>query len=53
MKVTPEHNAHVAKMVFGSFYPHYVSRLERNGRTEVELEEVIEWLTGFDKNKLH
>lgn len=33
---------------FASVYPHYVTKLERKGRTTAELQEVIEWLTGFD-----
>ena len=31
-----------------SVYPHYVTKAERKGRTEAEVREVIEWLTGFD-----
>ena len=31
-----------------SVYPLYVTKLERKGRTEEELREVVEWLTGFD-----
>ena len=31
-----------------SVYPHYVTKIERKGRTRAELDEVIEWLTGFD-----
>ena len=31
-----------------SVYPHYVTKVEKKGRTEAELQEVIEWLTGFD-----
>ena len=31
-----------------SVYPLYVAKLERKGRTREELDEVIEWLTGFD-----
>ena len=31
-----------------SVYPHYVAKLERKGRTTAELEQVVEWLTGFD-----
>jgi len=27
-----------------SVYPHYVAKVERKGRTKVELDEVIEWL---------
>jgi hypothetical protein len=29
-------------------YPHYVTKVERKGRTQAELDEAIEWLTGFD-----
>ena len=29
-------------------YPLYVKKLERKGRSEAELQEVIAWLTGFD-----
>ncbi len=32
---------------FVSVYPLYVTKLERKGRTQAELDEVIEWLTGF------
>ena len=35
-----------------SVYPHYVAKVERKGRTRDELDEVIEWLTGFDKPAL-
>jgi hypothetical protein len=31
-----------------SVYPLYVAKLERKGRTRAELDEVIEWLTGYD-----
>lgn len=52
MKVTPKHNERVAKMIFGSVYPHYVTKVEKKGRTKEELHQVIEWLTGFDELKL-
>ncbi len=42
----------MAKMTFASVYPHYVTKVERKGRTIEELHEVIEWLTGFDDNKI-
>jgi hypothetical protein len=35
-----------------SVYPHYVNKVERKGRTQAELDEVIEWLTGFDEAEL-
>ncbi|PNQ72546.1 DUF2200 domain-containing protein [Hanstruepera neustonica] len=52
MKVTPEHNERIANMTFASVYPHYVTKIEKKGRTQDELHKVIEWLTGFDKNQL-
>lgn len=33
---------------FASVYPHYVTKVERKGRTRAELDQAIEWLTGFD-----
>ena len=33
-------------------YPHYVTKVERKGRTKPELHQVIEWLTGFDEEAL-
>lgn len=35
-----------------SVYPHYVTKVEKKGRTEAELRQVIEWLTGFDEAEL-
>ena len=35
-----------------SVYPHYVAKAERKGRTQAEVDEVIEWLTGFDRAQL-
>jgi hypothetical protein len=32
-----------------SVYPHYVNKVERKGRTQAELDQVIQWLTGFDE----
>ncbi len=52
MKTTPEHNERVAKLTFASVYPHYITKVEKKGRTKEELNEVIEWLTGFDDKKL-
>ena len=52
MKTTPEHNERIAKMIFGSVYPHYVTKVEKKGRTKDELHQVIEWLTGFNELKI-
>lgn len=39
-------------MIFASVYPLYVEKVEKKGRTQEELDQVIEWLTGFDKKQL-
>jgi hypothetical protein len=39
-------------MPVASVYPAYVAKLEKKGRTQAELDEVIEWLTGFDDAQL-
>jgi hypothetical protein len=52
MEITAEHNQRIAKLTFAAVYPHYVTKVEKKGRTKAELHQVIEWLTGFDNNKL-
>lgn len=52
MKVTAEKNEKVANMIFGSIYPLYWNRLEKNGRTKEEFHQVLEWFTGYDEDKL-
>ena len=52
MKVTPEHNERIAKMTFASVYPHYITKVEKKGRTKEELHQVITWLTGFNEDRL-
>lgn len=47
MSTTPEHDAKIAKMTFASVYPHYLSKVEKKGRSQDELHQVIEWLTGY------
>lgn len=39
-------------MSVASVYRHYVTKVERKGRTVEELDEVIRWLTGFDQAAL-
>ena len=52
MKTTPEHDERMAKMTFASVYPHYVTKVEKKNRTKTELNQVIEWLTGYDEQRL-
>ena len=42
----------IFSMPFASVYPAYVNKVERKGRTQAELDEVIEWLTGYDDAQL-
>ncbi|HLP11828.1 MAG TPA: DUF2200 domain-containing protein [Flavobacteriales bacterium] len=44
--------ARVFKMPLASVYPHYITKVEKKGRTQEELFEVINWLTGYDKKGL-
>ena len=39
-------------MSFGSVYPHYVAKAEKKGRTKEEVDEIIEWLTGYSAQGL-
>lgn len=52
MQPTEEHNRRIALLTFAEVYPHYVSKVEKKGRTKEELHIVIEWLTGFNPTKL-
>ena len=46
------HNQRIAKLTFASVYPMYLIKVEKKGRTQEELHQVIKWLTGFDNKKL-
>jgi len=52
MATTAKHDEKIAKMIFGSVYPHYITKVENKGRTKEELEQVIAWLTGFSTRDL-
>ncbi len=45
-------NTRIFRMIFSSIYPLYVQKAERKGRTKVEVDEIIFWLTGYDKKTL-
>jgi len=42
----------VFAMTFARIYPLLVQKAERKGRTQAEVDTVICWLTGYDKNGL-
>ena len=48
MKTANNHDARIAGLTVASVYPHYVTKVEKKGRTKAELHMVIRWLTGFD-----
>lgn len=45
-------NARVFAYTFASIYPHYITKVEKKGRTKEELDEVLMWLTGYNKKSL-
>jgi hypothetical protein len=52
MNISDSQNQRIAKMSFSSVYPLYLEKVEKKGRTEEELQQVIGWLTGFSKQKI-
>lgn len=42
----------IGTISFARVYPMYVQKVERKGRTQAELDEVIHWLTGYDRTGL-
>lgn len=39
-------------MTFASVYPLYVQKAEKKGRSKIEVDEIIFWLTGYDEASL-
>lgn len=39
-------------MSFASVYPLYVAKAEKKGRTKTEVDEIIRWLTGYNRRAL-
>jgi len=52
MEVTAKKTEQLANMKFASIYPHYLNRIVKHGRTEEELRQVIEWLTGYNSSTI-
>lgn len=42
----------IFKMSFASIYPMYIQKVEKKGRNQEELDQVICWLTGYDEEGL-
>ena len=45
-------NTRVYKMSFASVYPLYIQKAEKKGRTKAEVDAIIFWLTGYNKQTL-
>lgn len=52
MTDTSHHDDRIAQMTFAAIYPHYVSKVEKKGKSVDELHQVITWLTGFDDEQI-
>jgi hypothetical protein len=42
----------IFSMAFSRVYPLYLTKVEKKGRTQAELDQVIRWLTGFSAAQL-
>lgn len=48
--VTTKHR--IYSVSFASVYPLYVAKAERKGRTKVEVDQIIHWLTGYTQKQI-
>ncbi|MCS7068854.1 MAG: DUF2200 domain-containing protein [Meiothermus sp.] len=52
MVVANSHDERIRKMTFASVYPHYLAKIQKKGRTQAELHQVIGWLTGYGDKEI-
>lgn len=45
-------NTKIFKIAFANVYPLYIQKAEKKGRTKEEVDTIIFWLTGYDKQTL-
>ena len=45
-------NSRVYKISFASVYPLYIQKAEKKGRTKADVDAIIFWLTGYNKQTL-
>jgi hypothetical protein len=45
-------NTKIFRMPFAGVYPLYIQKAEKKGRTKAEVDAIIFWLTGYDKETL-
>lgn len=46
-----KHN--IYKMSFASVYPLYITKVEKKGRSKIEVDTIICWLTGYSQEELN
>ena len=46
------HDERIATMIFGKVYPLYLAKVEKKGRTHAELDQIIQWLTGYTAEQI-
>ena len=42
----------IYEMSFSNVYPHYLTKVEKKGRSQDELHKIISWLTGYSEPNL-
>ncbi|MBF02870.1 MAG: hypothetical protein CMP76_06200 [Flavobacterium sp.] len=52
MSTSPEHDQKIAKLTVASVWPHYITKVEKKGRSIQELYEVVTWLTGYSQEEI-
>lgn len=52
MEVTKEKNDKIGSLNFATVYNCYITKIEKKNRTKNELNEVIEWLTGYKEEQI-
>lgn len=45
-------NTKIFKVPFSNIYPLYIKKAEKKGRTKAEVDKIIFWLTGYNKDSL-
>lgn len=50
MSMTTKHRIYTTSVA--SVYPYYIAKAEKKGRTKVEVDEIIRWLTGYSQKEL-
>ncbi|HRP12254.1 MAG TPA: DUF2200 domain-containing protein, partial [Terricaulis sp.] len=51
-KAAPAKPHRVYSISVASVYPHYVTKAEKKGRTQAEVDQIIRWLTGYTQKAL-